>query len=401
MDRRNFIKQSSTITGGLLLHNQMFGGVKSENKKLNVGIIGCGDRGKGLIYIMNQLPDKFAVTGLCEILDFRMKEAKELCPSPTIESKDYRKLLEDKNMDAVIIATPLHLHYKMAVDSLKAGKHVYLEKTMTYSIPEAIDLVKTCKSYPKLVLQVGHQTRYLPLYRKVKEMIKKDQLGEVTQIDCRYDRNGSWRRPVPDPSLEKIINWRMYKEFSGGLVAELLSHQMDFIHWAFDTHPDEVFATGGIDYYKDGRETYDNVQVMLRYKTHGMVGNFGSMCANSRDGFIFKIKGNKGTVELLFDEGVYYPEPETKKELQMVDGVSGATKIQWNEKGGIPIMKELMKDSTWYALDEFHTCVKEKTIPLSNVVTGGTTAICVHLANEAMYNHNVQYWKPDFDFSFS
>jgi predicted dehydrogenase len=303
-----------------------------------------------------------------------------------LESSDYRKILDDKNIEAVVIATPLHLHYDMAVDSLKAGKHVYLEKTMTYSIAQAVDLVKLSKTFPKQVLQIGHQTRYLPLYKKVKDMIKQGYLGKVTQIDCRYDRNGSWRRPVPDPAFEKTINWRMYKAYSGGLVAELLSHQMDFIHWAFDTHPDEVFATGGIDYYKDGRETYDNVQVMFRYHTHEMIGNFGSMCANA--------------VELLFDQGVYYPELETKKELQVVDAVSGATKIQWNEKGGIPIMKEPMKESTWYALDEFHTCVRQQQIPLSNVVTGGTTAVSVHLANEAMYNHSVQKWKPEYDFTF-
>jgi len=399
MDRRDFIRRSSMATGGLLLHDGISGAL-SGTDKINVGIIGCGDRGKGLIYVMNQMPEKFAVTALCEVLDFRLKEAKEFCKSPVKEYEDYRKLLDDKNIHAVVIATPLHLHFDMAADSLKSGKHVYLEKTMTYSIPQAIELVKISKSFPDLVLQVGHQTRYLPLYRKVKDMIGKGQLGKVTQIDCRYDRNGSWRRPVPDPSLERAINWRMYKEYSGGLVAELLSHQMDFIHWAFDTHPDEVFSTGGIDFYKDGRETYDNVQVMLRYNKSEMVGNFGSMCANSRDGFIFRIKGNKGTVELLFDDGLYYPEPETKKELMMVDAVSSATKIQWTKGGGIPIMTEPMKDSTWYAVDEFHTCIQQGSIPLSNVVTGGTTAVCVHLANEALYNRNRQEWKPEYNFQF-
>jgi predicted dehydrogenase len=151
-------------------------------------------------------------------------------------------------------------------------------------------------------------------------MIEKGYLGKVTQIDCRYDRNSSWRRPVPDPSLEKNINWRIYKAFSGGLTAEILAHQIEFINWTFNTHPDELFSTGGIDFYKDGRETYDNVQVMIRYKKDGMIGNFGATCANSREGFIFKIKGSKGTIELLMDNGIYYPEPETKKQLETVTG---------------------------------------------------------------------------------
>ncbi len=129
----------------------------------------------------------------------------------------------------------------------------------------------------------------------------------------------------------------MYKEFSGGLPAELLSHQIDFVNWAFDTHVDEVFATGGIDFYKDGRETYDNVQAVLRYQKDGMIGNFGATCANSHDGYLFKFKGAKGAISLLVNEAVYYPEKQTLKELQTVDGVTGATKITWNKDGGIPI----------------------------------------------------------------
>jgi predicted dehydrogenase len=232
----------------------------------------------------------------------------------------------------------------------------------------------------------------------VKEMIEKNYLGKVTQIDCRWDRNGSWRRPVPDPSLERKINWRMYKEYSGGLAAELLSHQIDFINWAFNTHPDEVFGTGGIDFYKDGRETYDNVQVMLRYQQAGMVGNFGATCANSHEGYIFKIKGTKGMVSLLVNEGVYYPEPETKKELSTVDGVTGATKIEWNKDGGIPIIKEKLKDGTWYAFQDFYQSIRKGQLPASNVFTGATTACCVHLANQALYEHAVGKWSHDYNF---
>jgi hypothetical protein len=84
-----------------------------------------------------------------------------------------------------------------------------------------------------------------------------------------------------------------------------------------------------------------------------MIGNFGATCGNAHDGYIFKIKGTKGAVHLLMHDGVYYPEPTTKKELQTVDGVTGATKIEWNKEGGINIMNEPMKDGTWYALLEF------------------------------------------------
>lgn len=361
MERRRFIKQSSASFGALLLSDQIFGFVQSPaDKKLNVGIIGCGSRGVGLMSVLKELPDKFQITALCDILDFRFKEAKQVVTSDVKQYTDYRKLLDDKSLQQIIIASPLYLHNQMASDALKAGKHVYLEKTMTYTIQQALDLAKLAKSYPAQVLQIGHQLPYTPLYAKVKEMITKDYLGKITQIECRYDRHNDWRRPVPDPKLERAINWRMYKEYSGGLTAEILSHQMQFINWALDTHPDEVFSTGGIDYYKDGRETYDNVQIMLRYNQRGIIGNFGSTLANEREGFIFKIKGTKGAVELLFDDGIFYPEKETKKQLETVDGVAGATRIQWNKDGGIQIMKEEMKDGTWYALADFYNCIVAK-----------------------------------------
>jgi len=398
MERRNFIKQSSATLGALLLADQLFPFSNSHaEEKLNIGIIGCGSRGVGLISVLKELQDKFQITALCDVLDFRFKEAKEVVTNDVKEYKDYRRMLDDKSVQAVVIASPLYLHYQMAADALKAGKHVYLEKTMTYTIQESLNLAKLAKSHTKQVFQVGHQLPYTPLYVKVKEMISKDYLGKITQVECRYDRHNDWRRPVPDPKLEKAINWRMYKAYSGGLTAEILSHQMQFINWVLDTHPDEVFSTGGIDFYKDGRETYDNVQVMLRYNQKGIVGNFGSTLANEREGFIFKIKGSKGAVELLFDDGIFYPEKETKKQLETVDGVAGATKIEWKKDGGISLVKEPMKDGTWYAFSDFYTCITEKKHPMLDVNQGAKAAITVHLANDAMYNHTVSKWKPEYN----
>jgi len=396
MLRRRFIQHAGALAGGLVLNNGWLKTFAADGEPLQIGIIGCGDRGKGIMNILLQMPELFNITAVCDVLDFRLAETRKL--GTFTELTDYHRLLDNKQITAVVIAVPLNAHYGIAVDALAAGKHVYLEKTMTYSIPQALDLVAKAKQHTNQVLQVGHQYRYSPLYFRVKEMIEKNYLGKVTQIDCRWDRNWNWRRPVPDPALEKKINWRMYKEYSGGLAAELLSHQIDFINWAFNTHPDEVFGTGGIDFYKDGRETYDNVQVMLRYQQAGMVGNFGATCGNAHEGYVFKIKGTKGMVSLLVNEGVFYPEPATKKELSTVDGVTGATKIEWNKDGGIPIMKEKLKDGTWYAFQDFYQSIRKGQLPASNVFTGATTACCVHLANQALYGHATEKWKANYNF---
>jgi predicted dehydrogenase len=397
MSRRHFIKQSGLLAGGLVFSNQWVQAFAGSAERINIGIIGCGDRGTGIMKMLNELTDRFAVTAICDVLDFRIENAKKLSTNSVKEYKDYRKLLDDKTVHAVVIATTLSEHYQIAKDALLAGKHIYLEKSMTYSIDQALDLVKAAKTRNNQVVQIGHQYRSTPLYFKVKEMIEKGYLGKITQIDSRWDRNWNWRRPVPAGYTDKQVNWRMYKEFSGGLPAELLSHQMDFVNWAFNTHPDEVFGSGGIDFYKDGRETYDNVQVILRYAKEGMIGNFGATCGNAHDGYIFKIKGTKGAVHLLMHDGVYFPEANTKKELQTVDGVTSATKIEWNKEGGISIMNEPMKDGTWYALIEFHDCITNKKTPASNILTGATTAICVSMANAAIFNHTIEKWKPTYN----
>lgn len=400
MERRIFIKNTGLVAGGLLLNKtQGILGLNDDSGIVRLGVIGCGDRGKGVMQVALKSPDKFKVTAICDVLDFRLTEAKKLNKNNEDWKSyaDYRQLCDDKNVDAVIVAVPLNMHYPIAVEVLKADKHLYLEKTMTYNIEQALNLVKLVKTRPKQVVQIGHQYRYSPLYYRVKEMINKGYLGKISQVDCRWDRNANWRRPVPNPSLERAINWRMYKEYSGGLVAELLSHQIDFINWAFDTHPEEFIATGGIDVFKDGRETYDNVQVMLRYPEQGMIGNFGATCGNSRDGYLFKIKGTKGTVSLLTDQGMFYPEKELLKGNEVIDGVSGASRIVWNKEGGSPILPEPTKDGTWYALNDFYAKIGSGKLPDSNIFTGAKTAVCVALANQALYSKQMAVWKKDYN----
>lgn len=396
MHRRTFLQRTGLLSGSLLAAPTLLDAANAlprfEERPLRLGVIGCGDRGQGIIRLIQSMPEQFSVIRAGDVLDYRLEQLHKYAPQVLLD-KDYRRILEDKNIDAVIIATPLYLHFDMAKSALAAGKHVYLEKTMTFTIREAEELVKLAAKHPRQVLQVGHQYRYTPLYFKVRDMIEKGYLGKVTQIDCRWDRNASWRRPVPQGYTDRQINWRMYREYSGGLAAELLSHQIDFINWAFNTRPDTIMATGGVDHYKDGRETFDNIQAVLRYEKAGMIGNFGATCANAHEGYNFKIKGTKGTVSLLMDEGIYFPESETRKELETVDGVTGATKIEWNTQGGFSILKEKPKDGTWYALEEFYRCVRKGEEPVSNVRTGATTAFCVSMINEAAYSGTIREWK--------
>ena len=397
MKRRDFVKLSTLLTASAALP---FNGHSAflKDKVFKIGILGYGDRGSGLHQVLNNMPDKFVVRAVCDDLPLRIENAKIKYPSGVQFHQDYRKLLEQKDLDIILVATPLYLHFEHAKAVLDAGKHLFLEKTMVFNVDQAMELNALKKKYPKQIIQIGHQYRYSPLYFRVKEMIQNGWLGHVTQIEARWDRNHNWRRPVPYPELERKVNWRMYKEYSGGLVAELLSHQMDFIHWAFETRPSSIYGIGGIDHFKDGRETFDNVQVTLRYEKDGMVGNFGATCANQYDGYSFKIKGSKGMVSLLTNEGVFYPEPETRAELEQVDGVSGATPLIWSsDKKGVKILDHATKDGSYYALEDYYRCLLENEIPHSNISNGGKTAITVALANESLYSGKKIDWRPEFD----
>ncbi|QPH39672.1 Gfo/Idh/MocA family protein [Pedobacter endophyticus] len=395
MLRRSFVKKSALLSSSLFVGNEVFAGLYAD-QIIKVAMIGCGDRGKGVLSVIKSMPTKYKTVAYCDVLDFRLKEAEKHVPADARPIKDYRKTLDDKTIDAVFIATPLSEHFKIAKDAVLAGKHVYLEKTMTYNISEALALKKLVSQHSGQIFQVGYQYRYSPLYFKVKDMIQSGYLGKVSQIDCRWDRNGNWRRHVPSPELERKINWRMYKEYSGGLAAELLSHQIDFINWAFETQPNEIMGSGGIDIFNDGRETYDNIQAILRYNDKGMIGNFGATCGNAHDGYLFKIKGTKGSVSLLTNTGIFYPEASTKKELGIVDGVTGATKIVVNTDGGIPILDQPTKDGTNYALEEFYKSITKKILPVSNINTGTQAAICVAMCNEAIYSGTKQVWKEEY-----
>jgi predicted dehydrogenase len=307
-------------------------------------------------------------------------------------------MLENKDVDAVIIATPLSEHYQMAMDALDAGKHVYCEKTMVFHTQEVYGLIKKVENSGK-IFQVGHQYRSTPLYNKVAEMIRTGYLGEVLNIYIQWNRNGNWRRPVSDEKYEKLVNWRMYRDFSGCLTAELLSHQLDFVNHVFSTHPKKVTGMGGIDYWKDGRETFDNVNLLYHYP-NGMKVNAVSLTSSAYEGYKMVFKGSKGSLDLDMYNAIIYPEDSYLKELGEVDGVSGAT-LNYDEDGkGIPISAYSVHPdwtNTDFALQSFYESIVENKEPFSNVYNGGKTALCVRMGLDAMIDNKIVDWNDDFN----
>ena len=193
--RRKFLTTGTlALSGTALAYTGLTSFIPKSNKGIRFGIIGTGTRGTGLARLIKNL-EGLTVMAYCDILSVNTLKIAEHVSAKAKIYNDYRKLLEDKEVDAVIIATPLYLHYVMSKDALAAGKHVYVEKSMTYDIPQALDLEKIVNK-SNLVFQVGHQYRYFGLYHAVKRAIDEGWLGQVTHFECQYHRNSDWRFPV-------------------------------------------------------------------------------------------------------------------------------------------------------------------------------------------------------------
>ena len=390
MKRREFVAKSGLAATAITAVNPMWGGnlVGKKEKNIGIGVIGTGDRGGGLTPIIQDIQG-LEVAACCDVLPFRLENGLAKAGGTAKGYSDYRKLLDDKNVDAVLVAVPFNGHSKIAIDALDAGKHVYCEKTLAKGYDGIRNLIHKANS-SKAIFQTGHQYHSSRLYTHVVDLIKQGKIGKVIAFDCQWNRNGDWRRPVPDPKWERAINWRMYREYSGGLVAELCSHQIDFVNWVLEDTPEQVMGVGGIDYWKDGRETYDNIQLIYSYPS-GAKATFTCLTGNAMGDYQIKVMGDKGSIVLGYTKAWFYPEKGYQRELGEVDGVSGAT-VNWEEGKGIPIKAEHL-DPSKQALMDFRNSILNNKRPISDIGTGANTAVCVQMGLDAMYNQKIVHWE--------
>ncbi|MBR5385332.1 MAG: Gfo/Idh/MocA family oxidoreductase, partial [Bacteroidales bacterium] len=265
----------------------------SARERCRIGMIGPGSRGRFLLSFLAENP-KCEVVALADIYQPSLDEAQKIVPTAKTYH-DYRQLLEDKSIDGVVIATPLNTHYQIAMDAFDAGKHVYCEKAIAYTMEETLALYRRHQETGK-VFFTGQQRLFDPRYIQVMEMVHQGLFGEIAAIHAYWNRNGDWRREVPSPELERLINWRLYKESSKGLMTELACHQLQVGTWALGKLPTRVMGTGAITFWKDGREVYDNVHCIYEFED-GRQMTYASVISNKFYGLEEQILGHTGTVE--------------------------------------------------------------------------------------------------------
>jgi len=401
LSRRNFLEATTLGAAGLMLgSSRVPASAMRANDRVNIGVIGAGSQGTSLIRNLAMVANA-KIAAMCDIFEPNLNKGISLAGSQPRSFTDYRKLIESKDVDGVVIATPLHMHYDIAMAALEASKHVFVEKTMMYSMKQCDQILQATRARASQVFQVGHQHRFDPVIHKVVDMSRDGALGKVTHIRCMWHRNGDWRRPVPkinfDPSpwgypdLEHLINWRMYKRYSGGLMCELGSHMIEICNLILGSPPAAVTGMGGIDYWKDGRETFDNVVAVYDYPA-GQKVTFSSTTTKAHDGEHIVIMGTEGTIEMGWDKALYFREKEppelVKAEGATVIGATGETmktSTQSQKEGAQVAPQDAERRSAVYReLESYVSCIRDGKKAVVDVQTGKNAAVSVLSANLAM-----------------
>jgi predicted dehydrogenase len=360
-------------------------------------MIGVGGRGQELLKQIHEVPNAQLVA-IADVYSRRRDEAKQMAPAiQTLD--DHRRLLERNDIDGIIVASPLHIHARHFLDTISAGKDLYCEKTMTWSIPEAEQCLQAGKSSNR-VIQIGLQHESSGALASARKWIRAGLVGKVTQVESWMSRNtphgkGQWVRPVPpdctaanvnwqaflngrpnqpfDPY--KFINWRLFWEFSGGNVTENMVHQIAWIMSALNLPvPTAAYMSGGVFSEKDGREVPDTIAVTLDFASD-LVVTWQSTFNNSRYGLGERFLGSDGTLE------------HTAGANDMVRDNSEETIRYYPEKANRPDSAALTGD----VQDENHManwveCIRSRKTPNAPVEVGYRSAIAAHMANLA-YRH--------------
>ncbi len=336
--RRNFLRTA----GAALSTAPAVVSALAADKKLNVAWIGTGTRGNYLMQRFYAVPgnkEDADVVAVCDAYKGNLARSTDLIQSNGAKApktyEDFRELLKDPSIDAVVIATPEHLHYPMFMAAIKAGKNVYVEKPLAHTIEEGAEMVKAWQKSGKVV-QVGTQNRSNTLYQKAKEMIAQGMIGDIHYVRAFWYRNSlpndpAWRYAIPpDASMDntawdrfqegvknkrpfdkqRFYQWRLYWDYSGGISTDLLVHQTDITNFVCGkTVPYSCVASGGIYRWTgDDRDVPDTFSAVYEYADRFHI-NYSSYFGNDHYGYGENFMGNEGTIEVLNRQVLnFYPE---------------------------------------------------------------------------------------------
>ena len=394
ISRRDFVKDSTLTAIGTTLAlstGPLAKNVLGANDKIVVGVIGCGSQGRWDMRDFLRQPD-VQIGAVCDVYDANLNEAREMTDGKAAIYKDFRKLLERKDVDAVIIATPDHWHAMPTIYACDAGKDVYVEKPLSHTVQEGRKMVDAARRNKRIV-QMGTQQRSGQHFQKAVDIVRSGKLGKVLFVRTWNYSNelpqgignppdteplpgldwDMWLGPAPYVRYNRnrcLGNFRWFWDYAGGKITDWGTHLIDVVHWAMGIDaPNTVYAAGGKYYIQDNRETPDNLEVTYEYP--GFMMNYSNRIVNNYgiDGRSYGIQfqGTQGT--LFVDRGGFEFTPE----LQRVGDESAPPAEKPSKGEGSPQHLPHVRN--------FLDCVKSRQAPASEVEIGHRSTTAALLGN--------------------
>jgi predicted dehydrogenase len=392
--------------------------VLGANDRVRVGLIGVGLIGKRHLLDFLAEPD-CDVVGICEVYPPRLDEGLAAVGATATGHRDFRKLLDRPDVDAVVVSTPDHWHAPMTIFACAAGKDVYVEKPLTHAVREGRWMVEAARHYRRVV-QVGTQQRSGAHYKKCVDLIRSGHIGELRSVRLAARRNimpgftrpvgqqplspedwDMWLGPAPYVPFEPtrcIYHFRWFWDYSGGQTTNLLAHDIDVVQWATGEVPRAVAAVGGRYALRGIGETPDVLEAVFEYPS--FVATWSSCEISAARGHGLEFCGTKGTLTINRAGLEVVPDADIPPDAQIPQfteparppaGRPTATRTEAVTDSGYEQVRDQFKPHVRNFLD----CVKSRQSPAADVEGGHRSVTSCHLANIALRLRRTVRWDPD------
>jgi predicted dehydrogenase len=394
-----------------------------------VAMIGCGARAHELMQAIQQNPGT-EIVAVVDAYRGRVERAIGRTKGQAKAFRDYQEVLARKDIDAAVIVTPDHLHARMVIDTVRAGKDVYCEKPLTWRASEGVEIVRAVRETGRMV-QVGSQGVSTQLEAKAKEMIRSGRLGKVTLIRAAFNRNtasGAWVYPIPPDaspstvnwemflgsaprhpfSLERFFRWRCFEDYSGGIATDLFVHLSTAIHYMMDSGmPSSVMAMGQLYRWKDGRDVPDTLNALLEYP-EGFAVNLSSTFNNQLSAESgFQVLGTEGSLTIGGAGLTFYPENVVEDNRWIVESWPKALQEAYyrdpkviqaeiepakKPKPEPKVFQEQGPEATTAHFAHFFESMRTRKPYWEDAVQGHHAAACAHLINLSARQRRAVEW---------
>ena len=444
--RRNFIQKIATSVAGAALAPEMLNatlgnastksialkraGQVSPNDNIQIAVIGAGGMGLADADTAITVPGVKLVAA-CDLYDGRLDDAKKRYGNDIFTTRDYREILQRKDIDAVIVATPDHWHKDISVDAMNSGKSVYCEKPMVHDVTEGHAVVEA-QNKNKVVFEVGSQGVSSLGNEKAKELLAAGAIGKLNYAEgfwARNSPNGAWQYTIPGDGNEKTVGWKMflnkypdrpfdakrffrwrcYKDYGTGVSGDLFVHLFSSLHFITNSKgPQKIMAMGGLRFWKDGREVPDVLMGMFDYAETPQHPAFNlSLRVNFVDGTAdstyLRLVGNEGSMNVEWDKVTL----TRNTAYSATDDPLAATKFSKDAPLAYERKKMLPPDTTVFKVEEgykgahfdhfsnFFTAIRGKKTVVEDALFGYRAAAPALLCNDSYFTDKSVKWDPE------